>query len=198
MLQKAFFKVDVVDRIYDTPVFVKTTPGAYEFTVPEEYNYVVIEYAGAGGGDGYGAEGTLVAKGRGGVLKIQKTKIKNFTINGIVASVGGAPNGGTGYNNGQNGTVVEGCSGGGGGGSTSVVFNNKTYVASGGAGEWRAGGPLGLFAGAGGNGGGPYAGIHNFAEPNNSVDATDPGKIDLNSGDGYVKIWAGYDPYFKG
>ena len=108
MLQKAFFKVDVVDRIYDTPVFVKTTPGAYEFTVPE--------YAGAGGGDGYGAEGTLVAKGRGGVLKIQKTKIKNFTINGIVASVGGAPNGGTGYNNGQNGTVVEGCSGGGGGG----------------------------------------------------------------------------------
>ena len=120
MLQKAFFKVDVVDRIYDTPVFVKTTPGAYEFTVPEEYNYVVIEYAGAGGGDGYGAEGTLVAKGRGGVLKIQKTKIKNFTINGIVASVGGAPNGGTGYNNGQNGTVVEGCSGGGGGGSRRI------------------------------------------------------------------------------
>lgn len=168
-----------------TLIFEKTTPGAYEFTVPEKYNYVAIEYAGAGGGNGSGGDGTYVAKGRGGVLKIQKTKIENFTINGIVASVGGTPNGGTGYNNGQDGTSYE-SRGGGGGGSTSVVFNNKTYVASGGAGESRAGGPLGAFGGKGGNGGGPYAGKYNKAD---TVDATDPGKIGLNSGDGYVRIY---------
>ena len=199
MLQKAFFKVDVVDRIYDTPVFEKTTPGAYEFTIPDGYNYVVVEYAGAGGGPAYRLEFPSDGPGKGAILK-KKEYIKNRTIKGIVAST--ATNywkGGTGYSAGKDGAhTVSNNYGGGGGGSTSATINNIIYEASGGGGQ--GGGESG-FSGDyyGGDGGGPYGGkgthvLNIMSQP----DATDPGKIGLNSGDGYVKIWAGYDPYFKG
>lgn len=203
MLQKAFFKVDVVDRIYDTPVFEKTTPGAYRFTVPEEYNYVVIEYAGAGGGN------TGETLGGKGSIKKEKLRLQQFHISGVIGASGGdgylssspSSNGGAGYENGDSGQIKNyfGDSklvAGGGGGSTSVVVNNLTYEASAGGGA--------SYSGAGGKGGGQYGGTggaSNTGEgnpPNPGNNATDPAQIGLNSGDGYVKIWAGYDPYFKG
>lgn len=208
MLQKAFFKVDVVDRIYDTPVFEKTTPGAYEFTVPEEYNYVVIEYAGAGGGSAkYGQTPTILG-GKGSILKITKSKINSFRITGIVGQVGEnggttigtAPRvGGTGYKNGEDSPVgptsIGGLRnvGGAGGGSTSVVFNNNTYEASAGGGAYVSYG-----GGYAGKGGGQYGGARQTTADATGNNATDPNQIAFNSGDGYVKIWAGYDPYFKG
>lgn len=200
MLQKAFFKVDVVDRIYNTPVFEKTTPGAYEFTVPEEYNYIVIEYAGAGGGR-YGDNSGVYDGGKGSILKINKSSIPHRKITGIVGSAGGSAtplafveNGGSGYRNGERGGQYDSLAFkvtlGGGGGSTSVLYNNIIHEAS-------AGGGASSGYSYGGKGGGEYGGARkNDFGPGN--DATDPNRIGLNSGDGYVKIWAGYDPYFKG
>lgn len=195
MLQKAFFKVDVVDRIYDTPVFEKTTPGNYSFTVPEEYNYVVIEYAGAGGGS------SSASGGRGSIMKINKSTIGTRYISGIVGAAGLdaqatlTNTAGAGYANGESGSQhTPGplkLTNPGGGGSTSLQFNRIVYEAS-------AGGGACSTQGFGGRGGGKYAGSRQttaFAQGNN---ATDPGSIGLNPGNGYVKIWAGYDPYFKG
>lgn len=198
MLQKAFFKVDVVDRIYDTLVFEKTTPGAYEFTVPEEYNYVVIEYAGAAGG------AARSGSGKGSVKKTSTITARSFS--GIVGEMGGAggltytvnpAKGGIGYRNGADGEVGDtggvgptATSGGGGGGSTSVVINGVVNEASGGGG--------GNYFAAGGAGGGLYGGARQANQNTAGNNATDPNQIGLNSGNGYVKIWAGYDPYFKG
>lgn len=208
MLQKAFFKVDVVDRIYDTLVFEKTTPGAYEFTVPEEYNYVVIEYAGGAGGGIVGSGSLPDRNGGGGSIKqINKSKISNKTIYGIVGGEGGkggatlsseAAQGGYGYSVGENGTVggkdligVRQISGAGGG-STSIAFNYSVYEASAGGGAFTQ------YAGSyGGKGGGAYGGARQTSYSNGN-NATDPSQIALNSGNGYVKIWAGYDPYIKG
>lgn len=197
MLQKAFFKVDVVDRIYDTPVFEKTTPGEYEFIVPEEYNYVVIEYAGAGGASATDPRQAVPA-GKGAILKTQKTKITNKTITGIIASAGKGIYGGSGYNNGDNGRTINSRSSGGGGASSSVEYAGSVLVASGGAGQgcFGSSSPIGDLYHMGGKGGGTYGGVPQSIVGSN--DATDPDKIGLNSGDGYVKIWAGYDPYFKG
>lgn len=211
MLQKAFFKVDVVDRIYDTPVFEKTTPGAYEFTVPEEYNYVMIEYAGAAGGRKWNSDGAgIYPSGVGGGGSILKTQVKITNNKNISGIVGSKPIqtyeqeylGGTGYsageNSNKNSTTVKYVAGGGGGGSTSVVANNKIYEASAGSGaSFLSGTPL--FPSAyGGKGGGKYGGARQTAGDADGNNATDPNQIGLNSGDGYVKIWAGYDPYFKG
>ena len=201
MLQKAFFKVDVVDRIYDTPVFEKTTPGAYEFTIPDDYNYVVVEYAGAGGGRAFNVSDNTPsgAPGNGSILKITK-KITNRKITGFV---GATPTkgvnteylGGAGYENGESsmrtGIITYTGQGGGGGGSTSVELNNIINEAGGGSGVCKSG--LNLVT-AGGKGGGQYGGAKTF-DVNNGNNATDPNQIGLNSGDGYVKIWAGYDPY---
>lgn len=215
MLQKAFFKVDVVDRIYDTPVFEKTTPGAYEFTVPEEYNYVVIEYAGAGGqqavifADGdFAIWSGEVGKG---AIKKEKIPVKNTTFSGVVGQQPSKEReksylGGTGYKNGENGFEPSGkrqLFGGGGGGSTSVNIDGVLYTAGGGggAGIYGKGYNVSLFGGAGGgpNGGAkqpaPKASKDTVYNGNN---ATDTNQVGLNSGNGYVKIWAGYDPYFKG
>lgn len=173
-----------------TLIYERYSAGAYEFTVPDKYRYVMIEYAGAAGGAGTGGNGVLVELGRGAILKIGRTKITNRKITGVLGAIGTAPTGGAGYHKGNDGTTAEGSVGGGGGGSSSVVLNGKTYEASSGAGQSRSAGPLGLFGGHGGNGVGPYAGKHaTKAEPNNSVDATDPNRIGLNSGDGYVKIY---------
>lgn len=210
MLQKAFFKVDVVDRIYDTPVFEKTTPGNYSFIVPEEYNYVVIEYAGAAGGRAWSSDGAginpLNGAGGKGSIKKQNIKLANRTISGIIGS---RPTqtyeseylGGNGYNKGENSyrqsvTIGTIC-GGGGGGSTSVIVNNSILEASAGAGAPYG---TGIYGGKGGGqyGGARTIGVYNKEEIYNGNNATDPNQIGLNSGNGYVKIWAGYDPYLKG
>lgn len=212
MLQKAFFKVDVVDRIYDTLVFEKTISGAYEFTVPEEYNYVVIEYAGGAGqqlavfGQTSGWSGEI---GKGSIKK-EKIYVSKSVISGIIGAQpkkerGMSYIGGSGYKNGTNGFNNDtGIYGGGGGGSTSVNINGKLYTAGGGGGVGGYAYSIdkSVFGGAGGapNGGagqpapkqGKYDTIYN------GNNATDPNQIGLNSGNGYVKIWAGYDPYFKG
>jgi hypothetical protein len=206
MLQKAFFKVNVVDRIYETPVFEKTTPGNYSFVVPEEYNYVVIEYAGAAGGGIVGSGHEPDRNGGAGSVKKISAVIKNIKISGIVGGIGasggaaiaGSPvsQGGSGYSNGENGTQgsdtpIRGYSGAGGG-STSVDFNSVVYEASAG------GGALMDYSGSyGGKGGGIYGGARKTSVGSGN-NATDPNQIGLNSGNGYVKIWAGYDPYFKG
>ena len=197
MLQKAFFKVDVVDRIYDTPVFAKTTPGAYEFTVPEEYNYVVIEYAGAGGGAATVGVGYI---GNGAVLKTDKLKIKNNIIKCIIGERGKVLYGGSGYESGKNGDSENNKSGGGGGGSTAVTINNILYQASGGGGQVCKIGssPFGDVTIAGGWGGGPYPGSGVSSKDQSKKNAQDVGAISYNSGNGYVKIWAGYDPCLKG
>lgn len=190
MLQKAFFKVDVVDRIYDTPLFEKTTPGAYEFTVPEDlyerYNYISIEYSGAGGGSNASYLG-----GGGSIKKIITSNV--FYINGIVGATTDSITGGVGFSNGGNGKVsVGGGYGWGGGGSTSVVVEGTTNEASGGGGASIPGAPSG-------KGGGQFGGVGNTSNSGgNGKNATDPKQIGLNQGNGYVKIWAGYDPYFKG
>lgn len=214
MLQKAFFKVNVVDRIYDTLVFAKTTPGAYEFTVPEKYNYVIVEYAGAAGQQAvvFGAPQPLwlgtVGKGS---IKRNKVISNNSIISGIV---GGQPIkereksyiGGSGYQSGGAGFEPGGSRqifGGGGGGSTSVSVNRILYTAGGGGGcgQYLTAYELSAYGGAGG---GPNGGAKQIAQSSskdtyyNGNNATDPNQIGLNSGSGYVKIWAGYDPYFKG
>lgn len=214
MLQKAFFKVDVVDRIYDTPVFEKTTPGAYEFTVPEEYNYVVIEYAGAAGQQAviFGTSQTLWHGTVGnGSIKRNKVISNNSIISGIVGEqpikereksyIGGSgyQSGGTGFESSGNRQIF----GGGGGGSTSVSVNGILYTAGGGGGCGQYLNDYKLSA-YGGAGGGPNGGAKQTAQSSNKDvlyngnNATDPNQIGLNSGNGYVKIWAGYDPYFKG
>lgn len=175
-----------------TLIFEKTTPGAYEFTVPEKYNYVAIEYAGASGGNG-----VQIFGGKGSIKK-ENLRLQQFHISGVIGASGGrsyvssspSSNGGAGYNNGSSGQVASfGGSkwgGGGGGGSTSVVVNNLTYEAS-------AGGGVSSF-GAGGKGGGQYGGTGGASNeegtPSNpGNNATDPNQIGLNSGDGYVKIY---------
>lgn len=213
MLQKAFFKVDVVDRIYDTLVFEKTTPGAYEFTVPEEYNYVVIEYAGAAGQQAVIFGTSILWHGTVGNGSIKRNKVisNNSIISGIVGEqpikereksyIGGSgyQSGGAGFEPGGNRQIF----GGGGGGSTSVSVNGILYTAGGGGGcgQYINGYQLSAYGGAGG---GPNGGAKQIAQSSNKDvlyngnNATDPNQIGLNSGNGYVKIWAGYDPYFKG
>lgn len=193
MLQKTFFRVNADYIIEETLLLDKNTIGSYSLTIPEKYNYVVIEYAGASGGRSYI---TAVSPGRGSILN-KKILLKNHSISGIVGQQGeGGSNvnvkGGSGYESGQNGLrVMSGnvyYAGGGGGGSTSVSVNGTIYQASGGSGGADG-------AAYGGRGGGPYGGP---LTTNTGRDATDPGRIGNNSGNGYVKIWAGYDPHFKG
>lgn len=215
MLQKAFFKVDVVDRIYDTLVFEKTTPGNYSFIVPEEYNYVIVEYAGAGGQQAVIFPNSGIARWLGeigkGAVKKEKIPVKNTIFRGVIGQQPSKEReksylGGTGYKNGENGFEpggTRGLFGGGGGGSTSVDIDGVLYTAGGGggAGMYVLGYNTSLF---GGGGGGPNGGAKQPAPKAsndtiyNGNNATDTNQIGLNSGNGYVKIWAGYDPYLKG
>lgn len=196
MLQKSFFKVDVVDKLYDTLLLTQNTIGAYTYSVPDKYNYVVIEYAGASGGHAAGAGAGNIG-GEGAVFS-KKIHLTNHLISGIVGEAGhgynshGNMSGGSGYHAGENGADIHiaaiNAKTGGGGGSTSIKVNNTTYEACGGGGA-------GSGVIVGGKGGGPYGGEGVNRPANN---ATDPGMKSLNSGNGYVKIWGGYDPYYKG
>ena len=209
MLQGAVKKIDEVYIFVEgkrhlvfpesTLIYEKTTAGAYEFTVPEKYNYVMVEYAGAGGGSIVGSGSVPDRLGGGGsIKKISASKILGRTISGIVGGVGGnggtalssdpVSQGGTGYSSGENGTAGGSSIGlkqvsGAGGGSTSVKFNNYIYEASAG------GGALTEYAGSyGGKGGGIYGGARKTSVGNGN-NATDPNQIGLNSGNGYVRIY---------
>ena len=210
MLQGAVKKIDEVYVFVEgkrhlvfpesTLIYEKTTGGSYSFTVPDKYNYIMIEYAGACGGRRWNSDGAgIYADGNGGKGSIKKENIKisNRTITGIIGvrptqTYASEYLGGSGYNNGGNGAkhsvTVKYVSGGGGGGSTSVVVNGTTKEASGGGGaSWYTGAPLNIKA-YGGKGGGQYGGaeLYSYGDGNN---ATDPNQIGLNSGDGYVKIY---------
>lgn len=172
-----------------TLIFEKTTAGAYEFIVPEKYNYVMVEYAGAAGGAARSGSGS------GSIKRTNVITARSFS--GIVGEMGEnggltytvAPaKGGVGYRNGADGEVGDtgspgpsSTSGGGGGGSTSVVINGIVDEASGGGG--------GNYFAAGGAGGGLYGGARQANQNTAGNNATDPNQIGLNSGNGYVRIY---------
>lgn len=224
MLQKAFFKTDVLNPTKITNVLLdhqesKTTYSKnYIFVVPEGYNNVVIEYAGGSGGYmGY------QLTGGGGSIKRISVDIKqgdSLVIEGIIGGHGSPGNaqawgpigvdGGQGYANGEEGFSGEGVtdydkvyvSGGGGGGSTSVVVNGVIYESSGGGGA--ASGEVNT--GYGGAGGGAFGGARKNNKKTSDKnglkgnDATDPEQIGLNKSSswdvgGYIKVYGNYDPY---
>lgn len=182
-----------------TLIFEKTTAGEYEFTVPEKYNYVMVEYAGAQGGRAWNSDGGgIYSSGNGGKGSIKQEKIKLNTRN-ITGIVGATPTktyeseylGGIGYSNGEKSNkqsvTVKYVSGGGGGGSTSIVVNSVVYEASAGGGASQV---TMLFSNVyGGKGGGKYGGARQNANDANGNNATDPNQVGLNSGNGYVRIY---------
>ena len=174
--------------------FKITQKDPYSVNIPEVFEYVEIEYAGASGGYSYDHETYNESTLYGNTLRVAKTKIIQRQITGIVGQTANNQYGGTGYNNGGNGTVIGSRYGGGGGGSTSVIFNNTTYVASAGGGEthfWNNHGEV-LYA-FGGGGGGPYGGKVNRNTGGIYLSfpfATDPNSIAQNYGNGYVYITA--------
>lgn len=195
MLKNTFFRVSVAEKLPDKLLFEKDTVGAFSFDVPYIYDYVVIEYAGASGGQ---SNWGPILGGQGAILS-RRVPIKKPTITGFVGAMGhsaminGDLVGGAGYSNGEDGTTTQSghaiLENGGGGGSTGVVIDNVVYEASGG------GGSSGGTAFTGGRGGGPYGGKGQQPPQNN---AKDPGAIGYNAGNGYVKIWGGFDVNDKG
>lgn len=176
-------------------IFEKTTAGEYEFTVPEKYNFIMIEYAGGAGGYAKGlADGSILQNGGKGSIK-QTSKISCKIVTGVVGDIGDYGGllveetyGGLGYHNGSGGgkgdTGAPGpsnTSGGGGGGSTSVVINDIVYEACGGSGA--------SYFAFGGAGGGVYGGKQQNAQTADGNDATDPEQIGLNANAGYVRIY---------
>ena len=209
MLKKTFFKIDVVDRVYDNLVFDKSSAGSYEYTVPEEYNYIIIEIAGGNGcgvaqyNDYWFEEGK---GGKGEKIRIKQLVPQNKKITGVVGANGTIPGvGGQGLNPGGNGTraTVGGSNtyGGGGGGSSSIVIDDILREASGGGGATFNAYFGGYYHAVGGKGGGPKGGapgssVNQQYATTNGGNAT--GELLNDTSSGYVKIWAGYDPYFKG
>ena len=177
--------------------------GTFNYTIPDQYNYVKFEIAGACGGRNWQSDGAGIyaenSPGKGAI--IQQT-INNITTRSVQGTVGARPTmsyadeykGGSGYHSGENSgkqsVTIQYIAGGGGGGSSAVTFNNVTYEACGGGGRSS----LTELASQtfGGKGGGTYGGARQTATYTNGKDATDPGKIGLNDGNGYVKIYAGY------
>lgn len=189
-------------------IYTNTTPGEFSFTVPDVYDYIYVEYAGAAGGrswvvDGSGPHPDQEA-GSGSILGKNSNILTNHTITGIV---GARPsqtfqeesNGGQGYNNGANSLRVSNAAGGGGGGSTSVVINGQTYEAGAGGGgsSFRIGTAPNIYVLYGSKGGGEYGGEQQDMplRPGNS--ATDPNKRGNNTGNGYIKIWGVTGPTVK-
>jgi hypothetical protein len=224
MLQKAFFKVDVLNptKITDALIFEKKgtliDKQDYYFVVPEGYNSITIEYAGASGG--YSESG--VPGGGGSIKKITMNiaQGEKVVISGTVGGCGDRANesnsevysyGGEGYSDGEQGYSGTGqlqyvgyVSGGGGGGSTSVNINGVIYEASGGGGAAIHE----VNTGYGGKGGGAFGGARKNSKKTNDKksmkgnDATDPEQIGLNKtenydANGYVKIYGSYDPFLK-
>ena len=207
-------------------VFSRYTPGGFSFNVPEKYNYIKINYAGAGGQEFYIADqynnptwGGLFGDGR---VVTKNISIQNHTITGIIGAkpvkqVGLSHIGGSGYQNGGDATRTfvnysAGGQAGGGGGSTSVIINGTTYTAGGGAGagysftKYPPGTPEtpSYVLYQAGNGGGPNGGVAETATYGASGemkfftggDATDVSSW-LNADDGFVEIYARYDPDYE-
>lgn len=216
MLQKEFFQVQPFNPkvIPLTLVFQKSTPGNYTFTVPDQYNYVQIEFAGAAGQQAYvkPTQGTASWNGTVGKGAI-KTIFRILTNKNISGVLGAQPAkifnqshfGGTGYQSGANGGLgpsgeAFAVSGGGGGGSSSVTCNNILTTAGGGSGCGV--GMSGWFNVNGGAGGNPNGGATASGTPSssgttyNGHNATDAGVTNFNDGNGYIKIWGGYNPYY--
>lgn len=168
-------------------LYKNTTPGEYSYTIPNEYNVIEIQFAGASGsksvkGSDYGRVGL------GSVLS-KTLEVSNKTITGIVATAANGVSGGAGYHSGTSGRSISEGIGGGGGGSTSVVADGVIYEACGGAGQWGGSKSTVVPAIYGGNGGGTYGGVSSYRSTGTDGDATDPGAIAKNSGNGYVKIF---------
>lgn len=215
MLQKGFFNVDPFNPkiIQLTEIYAKTTPGAYSYTVPDEYNYVLIEIAGAAGQQAYYQTGTYYGVPGRGAIKQKEYILTSRTISGVVGeqplhSGASVQIGGTGYQNGGNGSESSGGGnyGGGGGGSSSVACNNELLTAGGGSGCGRrgsTGSTTNITSVSGGDGGGPNGGVaidyHSVSIVTviDGNDATDSDVSDYNSGGGYIKIWGGYNPYYN-
>lgn len=194
--------VGPMDFYPSNPILYKnTTPGAYQFTVPENFTTVEIEYAGAAGGrawssDGSGKNPLNGVGGKGSIIKQTIRNLENRIVSGIIGSrpiqtYESEYLGGNGYNKGEDSyrqsVTVDSICGGGGGGSTSVIVNNITLEASAGAGA-----PFGTGI-YGGKGGGQYGGlrtigIYNKEEIYNGNNATDPTQVGLNSRNGYIVI----------
>ena len=181
-------------------LYKKNTPGSYNYTIPDGFSDIHIEFAGAAGGRSWQSDGSGIYAyklgGKGAILKISPIITNNRTIYGVV---GAQPIktyeseylGGTGYSNGENSNkrsvTVKYVAGGGGGGSTSVVANDKTYEAS-------AGGGASSFTALdsnlyGGRGGGSHGGARQTASTINGLNATDPSTIGLNDSNGYVIVF---------
>ena len=209
MLQKEFFQVQPFNPkiIPLSLVYERNEVGAFTFLLPNEYNYVKIELAGACGGRSWNSDGGGIypsgTPGRGAILEYTIPGVRNRTFTGII---GARPTmtyaseyiGGAGYNNGENSNkhsvTIQYIAGGGGGGSSEITVDSLVYEACAG------GGASNLTALAsetyGGKGGGQYGGARQTASDGNGKDATDPGRIGFNAGNGYIKIWGGYNPYY--
>lgn len=147
-----------------------STPGTYSFTVPNGVTALTVNVnGGAGGSGGNYLTGTTGYNGGSGVagqlITGTMTVVPGTTYTVYVGSGGTHGNsytragngsqgfGGSGYNNGSNGSTAVGGGGGGGGGSSALYNTNTSTVelqAQGGAGG--AGGAT--TGGAGGSGGG--------------------------------------------
>lgn len=218
MLLQGFFRVKPFNPkvIPETTIYTKNTPGSYSYAVPEKYNYVIIEIAGASGSPAYAinASNKLVFVGSGGKGSIKRmNKIiitNNRTITGVIGAtpvqeVNKANLGGSGYQNGENGTInsisVFPVAGGGGGGSSSALVNNELITVGGGGGtgvsqkdNYKADGGAGGGPNGGAKGTGPVTSKENIY---GGYDATDSPRAGLNTGNGYIKIWGGYNPYYN-
>lgn len=183
-------------------LYTQTTPGEGNFTIPDEYNYATIEFAGGNGSPGatlYKSEWLPAGNGGAGEKSfITNLPINNRTITFVIGSNGSIPGiGGNGYNVGGNGTqTTQGGSngwGGGGGGSTGVTIDDVVYEASGGGGATLNDHLDGKWYHAkGGKGAGPKGGAFGLVQ--NTEGVTNGGNATgqyINDTDGaYIKISA--------
>ena len=181
-------------------IYTNATPGEFSFVVPDVYDYIYVEYAGAAGGRAWISAGDGINPdhfgGAGSIMGKNYVVPQDRIVSGII---GAMPTegynseyiGGPGYNNGESSNrhpvTVEYMQGGGGGGSTAVIINKQVYeaCAGGGASAVTAISPN-VF---GGKGGGIYGGIRQTNNDTNGNTATDPERRGNNTNNGYIKIW---------
>lgn len=192
-------------------VYSNYTAGNFTFTVPEQYNYISVEIAGAAGQQAYSQSSDSTVQWNGVVGQgAIKTAIFDVTTDRTVTGVIGAQppkvfnqsqRGGSGYQSGTDGDMNTGSgmfavAAGGGGGSSVLNYGSTSITVGGGSGCGI--GLAGWFNCSGGQGGGPNGGARATGTPSstgnwyNGNNATDSGVAGLNSGPGYVKIYAGY------
>lgn len=154
-----------------------SSPGEYQWTVPDNARNVVIKMWGPGGGGGGGATTTAGgAGGTGGYIELDYDASSGETLtvwvggsgsNGDASDTGGGTGqggaGGTGYRdggaggNGQNGG--DGGGGGGGGGASATLSGGGSVIGSSGGGGGGSGATDGGNQLGGGGGGGARGGV---------------------------------------